>query len=61
MAPLMNGDKILIKVFCLEKGCSAVQMMCEFLARNSPSRSTGMLCDLIKCINTTGSIDRKKG
>jgi len=60
MAPLTNGDIILIKILHLEKGYrySAVQMMREFLARNC-SRST--LCDLIKCINTLGNIDRKKG
>jgi len=39
MAPLTNDDKILIKILCLQKGYSAVQMMCEFPARNW-SRST---------------------
>jgi len=34
MAPLTNNHKILIKIFHLEKGYSAVQMMCEFPARN---------------------------
>jgi len=58
MAPLANDDKILIKMLRLEKGCSAVQMMHEFPARNW-NRST--LCDLIKRTDTAGNVDREKG
>jgi len=31
---MTNDDKMLIKILCLEKGYSAVQMMREFPARN---------------------------
>jgi len=58
MAPLTNDDKILIKILHSENGCSAVQMMREFLARNW---IRSMLCDLIKHIDTLGNIDRRKG
>jgi len=58
MASMTNNDKILMKILCLEKGYSAVQMMHEFPPRNW-SRST--LCNLIKPIDMTGNIDRKKG
>jgi len=57
MAPLTNDDKILIKILRLEKGWSAVQVLRDFSARNW-NRST--LWYLIKRIDTTGNIDRKK-
>ena len=55
---MTNDDKILMKILHLEKGYGTLQMMREFPARDW---SRSMLCDLIKRINTTGNIDRKKG
>jgi len=58
MALLTNNNKILIKILRLKKGYSAVHMMHEFPQKNW---STSTLCNLIKCIHTTGNYDRKKG
>ena len=57
-APLTNDDKILINILHLGKDYRAVQMMRKFPAKNW---SRSMLCDLIKRIDMTGNIDRKKG
>ena len=58
MAPLTTDDKILIRALRLEKGWSALTMMREFPSRKWKKRT---LCDLIKRIDETGTIDRKKG
>jgi len=53
VAAFTNYDKILIKILCLEKGYSAVQIMREFSVRNW-SRSA--LCNLIKHIDRTATL-----
>jgi len=58
MASLTNDAKILIKTLRLEKAWNALTMMREYPSRKW-KRST--LCDIIKCINETGDIDRQKG
>ena len=58
MAPLTTDDKILIRALRLEKGWSALTMMRVFPSRKWKKRT---LCDLIKGIDETGTIDRKKG
>jgi len=55
---MTNDDKILIKILCLEKGYSAVQMMHEFPARNW---SRSMLCDLMKASTGRATFIEKRG